>query len=324
MLACFKRICYSAPAHKERETMPIVAHQKITPRKRTVFKKVETREEKRISSLSPTLNFMVKAVRQAGAGLVRDFREVSQLQVSRKGPGDFVTNADIFTEKKLIEFIKKNRPNDAILSEECGEIPAQNNSPYKWVMDPIDGTNNFLHGIPFFAISLALMRHDDVIAGVVYNPVTSELYYAEKGQGAFLMTPGGDVRLRVSGRTALEQSMVATNSYALKNINGLVERMIGKPFCFRCIGSTALALAGVAAGQLDVFFDCRCHIWDLAAGYLLVKEAGGVVQTWDGKMNMDCILSNSGMLATTLDLREKVLNFILPKEKACKKKKTSV
>ena len=304
--------------------MPIVAHQKITPRKKAVFKRAETREEKRISSLSSTLSFMVKAVRHAGATLVRDFREVSQLQVSRKGPGDFVSNADFFTEKKLIEFIKKARPNDAVLSEECGEMPASNNSPYKWVIDPIDGTNNFLHAVPFFAISLALLRQDEVIAGVIYNPITTELYYAEKGQGAFVMTPTGDVRLRVSGRKELEQTMVATNSYALKNINGLVDRMIGKPFCFRCIGSTALALAGVAAGQLDVFFDCRCHIWDLAAGFLLVKEAGGIVQTWDGKTDMNSILKDKGVLATSLDLREKVLNFIKPKEKTCKKKKTSV
>ena len=305
--------------------MPIIAHQKITPRKQTVvFKKNETREEKRISSLSPTLNFMVKAVRHAGASLVRDFREVSQLQVSRKGPGEFVSNADLFTEKKLIECIKKTRPDDAILSEECGEIPANNNSPYKWVLDPIDGTNNFLHAVPFFCISLALLRKDEVIAGVIYNPITTELYYAEKGQGAFVMTPTGDVRLRVSARKDLEQTMVATNSYALKTINGLVDRMIGKPFSFRCIGSTALALAGVAAGQLDVFFDCRSHIWDLAAGYLLVKEAGGIVQTLDGKTDIPSILNGESVLATSLNLREKVLNFIKPKEKTCKKKKTSV
>lgn len=305
--------------------MPIVAHQKITPRKQTaVFKRNETREDKRISSLSPTLNFMVKAVRHAGSGLVRDFREVSQLQVSRKGPGDFVSNADVFTEKKLVEFIKKTRPNDAIISEECGEIQAQDGSTYTWVMDPIDGTNNFLHAVPFFAVSLALMRGDEVIAGVIYNPVANELYYAEKGQGAFLMTPTGDVRLRVSGRKKLEEAMVATNSYALRTVNGLTDRIINNPFCFRCVGSTALALAQVAAGQLDVFFDCRSHIWDLAAGYLLVKEAGGVVQTWDGKKDMSSILKENGILATTLDLREKILNFINPKEKTCKKKKKSV
>ena len=305
--------------------MPIVAHQKITPRKQTsLFKKNETREEKRISSLSPTLNFMVKAVRYAGSGLVRDFREVSQLQVSRKGPGDFVSNADLFTEKKLVEFIRKARPDDAVLSEECGKIPASNNSPYMWVLDPIDGTNNFLHAIPFFCISLALLRHDEVIAGVIYNPVTNELYYAEKGQGAFVMTPTGDVRLRVSARKNLEQTMVSTNSYALKTTNGLIDRMVGKPFSFRCIGSTALALAGVAAGQLDVFFDCRCHLWDLAAGYLLVKEAGGIVQTFNGKTDIPSLTEEKGILATTLDLREKVLNFVNPKEKSCKKRKTSV
>ena len=305
--------------------MPIIAHQKITPRKQTsLFKKNETREEKRISSLSPRLNFMVKAVRHAGSGLVRDFREVSQLHVSRKGPGDFVSNADLFTEKKLVEFIRKARPDDAVLSEECGKIPASNNSPYMWVLDPIDGTNNFLHAIPFFCISLALLRHEEVIAGVIYNPITNELYYAEKGQGAFVMTPTGDVRLRVSSRKNLEQTMVSTNSYALKTTNGLIDRMVGKPFSFRCIGSTALALAGVAAGQLDVFFDCRCHLWDLAAGYLLVKEAGGVVQNFDGKTDIPSLAEENGILATTLDLREKVLNFINPKEKSCKKRKISV
>ena len=305
--------------------MPIIAHQKITPRKNTLsLKRKETREEKRISSLSSTLNFMVKAVRHAGGGLVRDFREVSQLQVSRKGPGDFVTNADVFTEKKLIEFIKKNRPDDAILSEECGKIPAQNGSSYTWIMDPIDGTNNFLHAVPFFAISLALMRGDIVVAGVIYNPITNELYYAEKGQGAFVMTPTGDVRLRVSGRKKLEEAMVSTNSYALRTLNGLIDKVVKNPFCFRCLGSTALALAQVAAGQLDVFFDCRCHIWDLAAGYLLVQEAGGIVQTWDGKTDINSILEDNGVLATSLDLREKVLNFINSKEKTCKKKKKSV
>ena len=304
--------------------MPIVEHQKITPRKKTLFKKNETREEKRISSLSPTLNFMVKAVRHATTSLVRDFREVSQLQVSRKGPGDFVSNADLFTEKKLIEFIKKTRPDDAIVSEECGEIPAQNSSPYKWAIDPIDGTNNFLHAIPFFAISLALLKNDDVIAGIIYNPVTTELYYAEKGQGAFLMTPTGDVRLRVSGRTQLEHAMVSTNSYALKNVNGILERLVGEPLCFRCLGSTALELASVAAGQLDAFFDCRCHIWDIAAGLLLVKEAGGIVQTWDGKTDLKSILNEEGILATTINLQEKILNFINPKEKTCKKKKKAV
>ena len=310
---------------KEREHMPIIAHQKITPRKNAlVLKTKDTREEKRISSLSPTLNFMVKAVRHAGAGLIRDFREVSQLQVSRKGPGDFVSNADIFTEKKLIEFIKKNRPNDAILSEECGEISAQNGSIYTWVIDPIDGTNNFIHAVPFFAISLALMRGEYVIAGVIYNPITNELYYAEKGQGAFLMTPTGDVRLRVSGRTKLEESMVATNSYALRTVDGMIDKIIKNPFCFRCVGSTALALAQVAAGQLDVFFDSRCHIWDLAAGYLLVQEAGGIVQTWDGKKDLQSVLKENGVLATSLSLREKILNFINPKEKTCKKKKKSV
>ena len=168
------------------------------------------------------------------------------------------------------------------------------------------------------------MRCGEIIAAVIYNPVTTELYYAEKGQGAFVMTPAGDVRLRVSGRTQLEQIMVSTNSYALKNINGLSDRMIGKPFCFRCLGSTALALAQVAAGQLDVFFDCRCHLWDLAAGYLLVKEAGGIVQTWDGKTDLESILKENGILATSLNLQKKILKFINPKEKTCKKKKKSV
>ncbi len=310
---------------REREIMPIVAHQKITPRKQTtLFKKNETREEKRISSLSPTLNFMVKAVRHAGASLVRDFQEVSQLQVSRKGPGDFVSNADLFTEKKLIEFIKKTRPNDAIISEECGEIPAQNNSPYTWVMDPIDGTTNFLHAVPYFSVSLALLRDMEVIASVIYNPVLNELYYAEKGQGAFVMRPTGTERLRVSSRTKLETAMFELNTSTFGRCPDLINSFIDKHSPVRISGSTTLNLASLAAGRVDAFIEYRVNLWDIAGGYLLVKEAGGVAVTWSGKNSLSDILDEGTLLITTPNLKDKIIKILPKVKKSCKKEKTSV
>ena len=145
--------------------MPVVEKKRITPRTQTLRKRVETREEKMISALSPNLNVMVNAVRKVGQNIVHDFREVANLQISEKGPGDFVSNADLFSEKKLIELLREARPGYGFLSEECGEIPAAEGCDYYFVMDPIDGTNNFIHAIPLFCISLALMQKDKVVAG---------------------------------------------------------------------------------------------------------------------------------------------------------------
>ena len=202
--------------------MSVVMRQKITPRQSAIKKRPETREEKMINSLSPILNLMVKSVRRASSSLLRDFREVSHLQLSRKGPGDFVSSADLTVEKKLISFLQESKPDYAILSEECGTIAAKNNSPYCWVIDPIDGTTNFIHAIPTFAISLALMRGDEVLDAVIFNPVLNELYYAEKGQGAFVMRPTGDERLRVSARRNIETTVVSLNPVFLVNHPNIV------------------------------------------------------------------------------------------------------
>lgn len=278
--------------------MPVITKQKITPRTRTLrSKRPETREEKRIAALSPTLNVMVNAVRRVGQSLVHDFREISNLQISEKGPGDFVSNADLFSEKKLIEFLHEARPEYGFLSEEAGEIPAADGCDYYFVMDPIDGTNNFIHALPLFALSLALMKGNTVIAGVIFNPVTNELYYAEKGKGAFLMTPTGNVRLRVSGRRKLKQCLLATNGYSSERTQkGL--KNVSKEFASgRYFGSAALSMAMLAAGQVDAQIEFRFHKWDVAAGYLLVQEAGGKVSAFNGKTDLDTIVSSSTLLA---------------------------
>ena len=289
--------------------MPVVEKKRITPRTQTLRKRPETREEKMIAALSPTLNIMVNAVRKVGQSLVHDFREVANLQISEKGPGDFVSNADLYSEKKLIEMLKESRPDYGFISEECGEIPAAEGCDYYFVMDPIDGTNNFIHAIPMFAISLALMQKGKILAGVIYNPVTNELYYAEKGKGAFVMTPTGNVRLRVSGRRQLKYCLMATNGYAGERSQQSIKNVAKSFASARYLGSGALSLAMVAAGQVDAQIEVRFHIWDIAAGYLLVQEAGGKVSDFAGNTDLDSIVQTNTMLASNLHLH----GILLPK-----------
>ena len=278
--------------------MPIVTKQKITPRAKTVRpKRPETREEKMIAALSPTLNVMVNAVRRVGQNIVHDFREVSNLQISEKGPGDFVSNADLYSEKKLMEILHEARPEYGFLSEECGERPAAKGCDYCFVMDPIDGTNNFIHAIPIFGISVALMKGKSVLAGVIFNPITNELYYAEKGKGAFLMTPTGNVRLRVSGRRKLKHCLLATNGYSSERTHKGLDPLSKEVATARYFGSAALSLAMVAAGQVDVQVEFRFHKWDIAAGYLLVQEAGGKITDFAGNTDIDSLVNTHTLLA---------------------------
>lgn len=300
--------------------MSVVMRQKITPRQMAVRKRSETREEKMINSLSPMLNLMVKAVRRAASSLHRDFHEVSHLQLSKKGPGDFVSSADLMVEKKLISILQESKPDYGVLSEECGVIAPQNSSPYCWVIDPIDGTTNFIHAIPTFAISLALMRGDEVLDAVIYNPILNELYYAEKGQGAFVMRPTGDERLRVSARRSLETAVVALNPAFLVNHPQIAKNFLAENSAIRMNGSTTLALSSVAAGQFDVFMESRIHLWDVATGYLLVKEAGGIVQTWSGGSTLKDIMKEGSFVATTMDLREEVIKKLSTSKKNLQKK----
>ncbi len=288
--------------------MPIITEKRrITPRDQaktdaTKVERPKTREEMMIDSLSPNMNIMVKAVRKVGRRMLRDFGEVSQLQVSRKGPGNFVSNADTLAEKTLMEELVADRPDYAFITEESGVFPAQNGCPFTWVIDPIDGTSNFIHAIGVFSISLALMENDEVIAGVLYNPVSNELYYAEKGRGAYLMAPTGTMRCRVSGRNVLDESLIGSNGFGYAPNRDLIAKIIPYVASVRYNGSTTMALACVASGQYDAYVSNRFKIWDIAAAYLLIKEAGGHISTFSGDLDLKTIVAKQELLASNIAL----------------------
>ncbi len=231
---------------------------------------------------SALLNVMVQAAIKAGRGLARDFGEVENLQVSRKGPSDFVSAADLKAEKVIREELEKARPDYGFLMEEAGQIKG-NDPQHRWIVDPLDGTTNFLHGIPIFAVSIALERQGQIVAGVIYNPAMDELYTAERGSGAFV----NDRRLRVAGRLALPDCVIGTgipflgkgdHGRALKEIRHVMGEVAGIRRC----GAAALDLAWTAAGRLDGFWEHGLSPWDMAAGLLMVKEAGGYVSDAKG------------------------------------------
>jgi myo-inositol-1(or 4)-monophosphatase len=224
------------------------------------------------------LNIMMKAARKAGRSLVKDFREVENLQVSTKGPGDFVSKADIAAEQIIREELRTARPTYGWLAEESGE-EAGEDPTRRWIVDPLDGTTNFLHGLPHWAISIALEHKGQVVAGVVYDPAKDEMFIAEKGQGAFM----NDTRLRVSGRNKMIESLFSTGlpfggrSDLPETLHELARLM---PVCsgVRRFGAAALDLCYVAAGRYDGYWERRLNAWDIAAGLLIVKEAGGLVE----------------------------------------------
>jgi len=231
---------------------------------------------------SALLNVMVQAALKAGKSLGRDFGEVQNLQVSVKGPGDFVSSADRKAEKIVREELLKARPTYGFLGEEGEEIKGTDGA-HRWIVDPLDGTTNFLHGIPMFAVSIALERNNEIVAGVIFNPATDELYTAERGSGAFL----NDRRLRVGARRVLSDSVVACGVPHLGRGNHgkfLVElrHVMGEVAGVRRMGSASLDLAYVAAGRFDGFWETGLSAWDIAAGILLIREAGGYVSDWDG------------------------------------------
>jgi len=252
---------------------------------------------------SPLLNVMTRAVDKAARALKRDFGEVQQLQVSTKGPSDFVSNADLKSERILREELAKARPGFGFLAEESG-ASAGSDTEHRWLIDPLDGTTNFLHGLPHFAISVALEKSGEVIAGVIYDPIKDEMFVAEKGGGAFL----NDRRLRVSARRSLGESLLAT---------GIPFRGHGQPADFahqldfamretagvRRFGAAALDLAYVAAGRYEGFWEEGLSPWDVGAGILLVREAGGFVSDLKGGQSMlhgGSILASNGLLHAPL------------------------
>jgi myo-inositol-1(or 4)-monophosphatase len=247
-----------------------------------------------MAARSALFTVMDRAVRKAGRALVRDFGEVENLQVSVKGPGDFVSNADRRAEATLREELARARPGYGFLMEESGEVAGD--GLHRWIIDPLDGTTNFLHSIPHFAISVALERGKDVVAGMIYNPVLDEMYWAERGHGAFL----NDRRLRVSARRDLSSAVIGTgipfqtrgdHPAYLKTLAAVMARTAG----VRRIGAAALDLAYVAAGRFDGFWESDLNAWDVAAGILMVREAGGFVEDIDGR---DTALNTGNIIAT--------------------------
>lgn len=226
--------------------------------------------------LSPTLTVMMRASERAARSLIRDFGEVEQLQVSMKGPGDFVSAADRRAEKLIMDELKKTRPDYGFLCEESG-VTAGADPDHRWIIDPLDGTTNFLHGLPHWSISIALESKGEIVAGLVHDPVKNEIFHAEKGAGAWLQRR----RLRVSGRRSLDQALIAGGSpkpdrYPIAEWMARTSAMIQKVASFRRFGSAALDLSYVAAGRADGYWEDHLKPWDLAAGLLIVKEAGGI------------------------------------------------
>jgi myo-inositol-1(or 4)-monophosphatase len=253
---------------------------------------------------SALINSMLKAADKAAWRLKRDFGEVENLQVSRKGPADFVTAADLKAEEILRNELAKARPGYGFLLEEGGKTPASDESERRWIVDPLDGTSNFLHGLPHFAISIALEERGEILAGLVLDPLKNEIYHAEKGTGAYL----NDRRLRVSGRSRLSESLIATGapymghgdrSLFLAECNQIMAETAG----IRRWGAASLDLAYVAAGRYDGFWEWGLSPWDTAAGIILVREAGGIVSQVDNrlfKLEGPSILASNGLLQTDL------------------------
>mgnify|MGYP005742750583 FL=1 len=218
-----------------------------------------------MNSISANLNVMIKACEKASKILIRDFGELEKLQVSKKGPRDFVTNSDVKAEKIIIEELKKARPNYSIISEENG-VEKNKDTSNSWIIDPIDGTINFLHGIPHFAISIALKSDDEIICGLIFDPIKDEMFYAEKNNGAFF----NNQRIRVSKKNNLDECLFAVGK--LKN---------EPSFTYRRSGCAALDIAYVASGRLDGYAQSNLNLWDIAAGIVLIKEAGGLINDID-------------------------------------------
>ena len=246
-----------------------------------------------MNSISPNLNIMIKACEKASKILIRDFGEIEKLQVSKKAPNDIATNSDLKAEKIIIDELKKGRPNYSIISEENG---IENNKDTKntWIVDPIDGTINFLHGIPHFAISIALQSNNEIISGLIFDPIKNELFFAEKNNGAFF----NNQRIRVSKKTQMSECLFATS--------GIINNELDLQF--RKSGSAALDMAYVASGRYDGYFQDNLNIWDIAAGIIIIKEAGGILN----KINLSHY-KNIKVIASSNDintkLNEKLINF---------------
>ncbi len=255
------------------------------------------------------INVMAKAAEKAGKGLSRDFGEVEHLQVSRKGPADFVSNADIKAQKILREELTKARPTFGFLGEEDDGEADTSGKAERWIIDPLDGTTNFLHGVPHWCISIAAEKAGEVIAGLIYNPITDETFWAERGLGAYC----SNKRLRVSGRKDLSECLIATglpfkgskknDAKVMKELAAVMPKVAG----IRRAGSAALDMAYVAAGRFDGYWEEGLGIWDIAAGYIIVKEAGGFVSPMVKGGNP---VKDAALIATNAEIHDKIVKLV--------------
>jgi myo-inositol-1(or 4)-monophosphatase len=261
---------------------------------------------------SPLMSVMINAARKAGRSLVRDFGEVEQLQVSVKGPANFVSAADHRAEEIIYQELAKARPGYGFVMEERGHVDGADKS-HRWIVDPLDGTTNFLHSNPLFAISIGLERDGQVVAGLVYNPVLDEMFMAEKGRGAFVADRSGrDRRLRVAARKSLDDCLVTTgiphrgrpqHDVFLSNTAIMMKAVAG----LRRTGSAATDLAWVAAGRFDLYYEANLGPWDIAAGAVLVREAGGFVSDLDGEQRF---LETGGVCAGNQTVQKQLLDLL--------------
>ena len=243
-----------------------------------------------MNTISANLNIMIKACEKASKALIRDFGEVENLQVSMKGPSDFVTNADKKVEKILIEELLKAKKNFSILSEETGFIKNKDEKNM-WIIDPIDGTTNFLHGIPHFSICIALKSYDEIISGLIFDPIKDEMFYAEKNLGSFL----NNKRIRVSKKKDLKDCLFGTNGKKYKDVK----------LTNRKSGSAALDMAYVASGRYDGFFQENLNLWDVASGVIIISEAGGIINKADIRK-----INDIEVITSSSNINEKMLNIL--------------
>ncbi len=243
-----------------------------------------------MNSISPNLNLMIKASEKASKTIIRDFGEIENLQVTKKGPRDFVTKTDKRVEKILIEELSKTKKNFSFITEESGKI--ENNDRDKiWIIDPIDGTTNFLHGIPHFAISIALKIDNELVSALIHDPIKNEMFYAEKNNGSYF----NNQRIRVSKKINLEECLFGTNR----------QGVIFTDLNVRYSGSAALDLAYVGSGRLDGFFQNNLNLWDIAAGILIIDEAGGKVNNI--KLNE---INNINLKASSINIYSKMTKIL--------------
>ena len=267
-------------------------------------KKVPGHMEIAVANLSANLNVMINAAHKAGRSLLRFMDELPELRVKQKKDKSLYSEADTDSEAAIIECLNKARPTFSFLSEESGELEKEaSEAGKKFIIDPLDGTSNFLHGIPFFAVSIAMLVNDEIVAGVIYNPVSDETFYAEKGCGAYLLSGGNNKRIRVSDHSRFIDCIITTGIPNAKTVGhkeyaDKLTRVMAEADGVRRTGSAALDLAYVAAGRFDGYFESGIKPWDIAAGILLVREAGGHVCDYEGKEKDGDLLRGKSIVAS--------------------------